>query len=110
MSAPGVDDGPYNQNDDDRSLLTAELNPQAGGSGPVGPSPNSNANVIPDIEQAAAMAEVSAMDGPTRGRLANRAGEEAVMGVAAGEGVAGFEVTDESGELVKQRFLDFLGN
>jgi hypothetical protein len=28
---------------------------------------------------------------------------------AAADGVAGFEVTDESGELVKQRFLGVLG-
>jgi hypothetical protein len=64
-------------------------------------------------EVAEAMAEVAAMEGGGRGgaQQNDRAGEEALMGAAGGEdGVAGFEVTDESGELVKQRFLGFLGN
>jgi hypothetical protein len=66
----------------------------------------------PEDEVAEAMAEVAAMEGGGRGAQQNdRAGEEALMGAAGGEdGVAGFEVTDESGELVKQRFLGFLGN
>ena len=72
---------------------------------------NANANAIPQDEVAQAMAEVAAMEGATNARRADRAGEEALMGAAATEdGFAGFEVTDESGELVMQRFLQFLGD
>jgi hypothetical protein len=52
-----------------------------------------------------AMAEVAAMEGPTNAR--RTAGQEAVMGATA-DGIAGFEVTDESAELVMQRFVQFL--
>jgi hypothetical protein len=73
------------------------------------------AAATPEDEVAQAMAEVAAMEGGANARGGaqqnDRAGEEALMGAAGGEdGVAGFEVTDESGELVKQRFLGFLGN
>lgn len=54
-------------------------------------------------EVVAAAAEVEA----TRARPP-RAAEDAVLG-ALEEG-GGFEITDESGELVKQRFLEFLGS
>lgn len=65
---------------------------------------------IGSAAQAAAAAEVSAMEGPSR-RSETRAGEEALMGAAAAEdGVAGFEVTDDIGELIMQRFLQFLGD
>ena len=63
-------------------------------------------------EAAQAAAAVEAMDGARQNATRNdRAGEQAVMGaMAAEDGVAGFEVTDESGELVKQRFVQFLGS
>ena len=64
--------------------------------------------------RAQATAEVEAMEGNQRGGGGgggNRAGEEALMGanaVGGDDGVRGFEVADESGELVMQRFLQFL--
>ena len=64
------------------------------------------------MEVAQAQAQVAAMEGPTnqRSRAGRRMEDEAVMGAAAAEdGVPGFDVTDESGELVMQRFLQFLG-
>lgn len=68
-----------------------------------------------DALRAQATAEVEAMEGNQRGGGGggNRAGEEALMGANAvgggdGDGVRGFEVADESGELVMQRFLQFL--
>jgi hypothetical protein len=64
----------------------------------------------PEDEVALARAEVAAMEGAAPARRADRAAEEALMGAAPAEdGVLGFEVTDESGELVKQRFVQFLG-
>lgn len=64
-------------------------------------------------ERAEAQAEVAAMDGTARNNNnANRAAQEAVMGVVANDGAGGaegFEVTDESGRLVQQRFVTFLG-
>lgn len=94
ISAPGDDMG------DNESIVT-EYPQAASASAPFRASP--------DNEAAEAMAEVAAMEGPSR--RAHRAGEEAVMGAAAnGDGVEGFEVRDESGELVMQRFLQFLGD
>ena len=55
-------------------------------------------------EQAEAMAEVAAME-RNHHRNANPQAEVAMMG---GEGAP--EVTDESGELLQQRFLQFLGS
>jgi len=94
MSAPDVG-APPRDDADNRSLATENQGPER------------PAAATPDNEAAQAAAEVAAMENPRR---TDRAGEEAVMGAAAAEdGVAGFEVTDESGELVKQRFLQFLG-
>jgi hypothetical protein len=74
----------------------------------------------PDADAAEAAAEVAAMMGvnPANigrqragagggGRQRDPTADEAVMG-AAGEGVGGFEILDESGELVRARFLQFL--
>jgi hypothetical protein len=62
-----------------------------------------------NAERAEAMAEVAAMQGGVGGRRADtRAGEEAIMGAAAADDDR-FEVVDESGELVMQRFVQFLG-
>lgn len=62
-------------------------------------------------EVAAAAAEVSVME---RGGRANRrdpTGDEALIGATGNaDGVGAFEVVDESGELVKARFLEFLVN
>ena len=92
MSAPEVDRAPPEA--DAASIQTYE-GYNAGG-----------AAEIPQEDAAAAAAEVAAMEGT---RPADRAAEEAVMGAAqAADGVSGFEVTDEAGELVKQRFLEFL--
>jgi hypothetical protein len=93
--------GPPGDDIDNASIQTADQ------------AANRAAAATPEDEVAQAMAEVAAMEGGAgRGAQQNdRAGEEALMGAAAAEdGVAGFEVTDESGELVKQRFLGFLGN
>lgn len=61
--------------------------------------------------EAAAAAEVSVME---RGGRANRrdpTGDEALIGATGNaDGVGSFEVIDESGELVKDRFLEFLVN
>jgi len=57
-------------------------------------------------ERAEAAAEVAAMQGTATGRRGERrAGDEAIMGAAEDR----FEVVDESGELVMQRFVQFLG-
>ena len=97
MSAPDVG-APPGDDVDNRSLATNDQDPQR------------PAAATPDNEAAQAAAEVAAMEGTANARRTDRAGEEAVMGAAAAEdGVPGFEVTDESGELVKQRFLQFLG-
>jgi len=98
MSAPDLA-GPPAEDLDNASIRTAEQ--------PI----ERAAAATPEDEVAQAMAEVAAMEGGGRGARQNdRAGEEALMGAAAaGDGVEGFEVTDESGELVKQRFLEFLG-
>jgi len=65
---------------------------------------------IPESEQAEAAAEVAAMEGTANSahhnnNNANRIAEEAVLGA----GAAGFEETDESGKLVQERFVQFLG-
>jgi hypothetical protein len=108
MSAADVDIGPpAGDNDNDNaSIQTADQQAAA--------QQRANAATPDEDEVAQAMAEVAAMEGQGQGQgrgQNNQAGEEALMGAAGGEdGVAGFEVTDESGELVKQRFLGFLGN
>ena len=61
------------------------------------------AAAINEEEQAQAAAEVAAQQGTRRRRTA----EEAQMGVNNGD-VQGFQVVDESGNLVQQRFLQFL--
>ena len=72
---------------------------------PAMPSPEEAA------EAARAAAEVAAMEPTANGRRRDPTGDEAVMGAAANEeGVAGFEVTDETGEHVRQRFVDFLAS
>lgn len=59
-------------------------------------------------EQAVAMAEVAAM--PRSAENDRQDLPEQIQQGAAGEGVVEApEVTDESGELVQQRFLQFLG-
>ena len=58
-------------------------------------------------EAAAAAAEVAAMGRGRRGR--DTTADEALMGAVGGdEGVGSFELLDESGELVRQAFLQFL--
>lgn len=60
-----------------------------------------------EAEQLAAAAEVDVMEGPARQR--DLAQQQALMGATGdADGVAGFEVHDESGELVRERFLQFL--
>jgi hypothetical protein len=70
-----------------------------------------------DEEEEAAAAEVethghTADGNARRGGGANAPADQAVMGAVqdqgTGDGVANFEVTDESGSLVQQRFLQFL--
>lgn len=95
MSAPDVLGGPPAGDLDNASMMTADE-----------PLQERAAAATPDQEEAQAMAEVAAMEGTARGQPNDRAAEAALMGAA---GVEGFEVTDESGELVKQRFLEFLG-
>ena len=60
-------------------------------------------------EQAESMAEVNVMANNSNDNRANRVAEEAVLG-AGNDAVPGFEVTDESGLLVQQRFVEFLGS
>lgn len=61
-------------------------------------------------EVAAAAAEVSVMgQGASRNQNRDRTGEEALIGATGNaDGVGAFEMVDESGELVKDRFLQFL--
>ena len=66
----------------------------------VGAPPQSAA---PDQEQAEAMAEVAVMGNSNNN---DNTAEQAMMG-AAQEGAP--EIQDESGELVQQRFVQFLG-
>jgi hypothetical protein len=97
MSAANLAGPPGDDDVDNESILTADM-----------PAQRAAAAATPEDEVAQAMAEVAATGG--RAPQTDRAGEEAVMGAtAAADGVAGFEVTDESGELVKQRFLVVLG-
>ena len=80
----------------------------------------SNSNTMPSVatpenaedgrEVAAAAAEVSVMgEGASRNQNRDRTGEEALIGATGNaDGVGAFEMVDESGELVKDRFLQFL--
>ena len=86
---------------------------------PVGPdnpaAPNTRADddeANPVLDEAAAAAEVALMDGhfnnrTGRGNNANRAADEAILGAAATD-VEAYLAQDESGNLVEQRFLQFL--
>ena len=77
-------------------------------------------NVGPDddgddeMDQAAAAAQVALMDGHFNNRTgrggnqANRAAEEAILGAATDDAVEAYMDQDESGNLVQQRFLQFL--
>jgi hypothetical protein len=79
------------------------------GSIPVAATPEEN-NVDPDItdrEAAAAAAEVSVMGQTSRAQRRDTTGDEAMIGATA-DGVGAFEMVDEVGELVKDRFLQFL--
>ena len=96
------------------SELSVVLTMVAEDSGPVVPP-------APDAGAAEAAAEVAAMTGVNPaaigrqrvgaggggGRQRDPTADEAVMGAAA-EGIGGFEILDESGELVRGRFLQFL--
>lgn len=62
---------------------------------------------ISDREAAAAAAEVSVMGQTSRVQRRDTTGEEAMIGATA-DGVGAFEMVDEVGELVKDRFLQFL--
>ena len=62
---------------------------------------------ISDREAAAAAAEVSVMGQASRVQRNDASGEEAMIGATA-DGVGAFEMVDEVGELVKDRFLHFL--
>ena len=62
---------------------------------------------ISDREAAAAAAEVSVMGQTSRVQRRDTTGEEAMIGATA-DGVGAFEMVDEVGELVKDRFLNFL--
>ena len=67
---------------------------------------------VDGIDEAAAAAQVALMDGhfnnrTGRGNQANRAAEEAILG-ASTDDVEAYMDQDESGNLVEQRFLQFL--
>jgi hypothetical protein len=62
----------------------------------------------PESEAAAAAAEVAAMERGPNARGRDPTGDEALMGATGEEGVGNLEVVDESGELVRQAFLQFL--
>jgi hypothetical protein len=62
----------------------------------------------PESEAAAAAAEVAAMERGPNARGRDPTGDEALMGAIGEEGVGNLEVVDESGELVRQAFLQFL--
>lgn len=80
-----------------------------------------NADMDDEDEVARAAAQVSVMQegnqdantrrrgGGTRDTAAMTRGEEAMIG-APGEGVAGFEVIDRAGEMVRLRFQEFLNH
>jgi hypothetical protein len=82
-----------------------------------GPPPDDGAGTDNDVHRIGAAAEIMNQRGVAdaedraSSRAHRRPAEEAQMGAAAvtDDGVAGFEVTDESGLLVQQRFLQFLG-
>lgn len=62
-------------------------------------------------EAAAAAAELATLEAPGGGggRGRNLAGDQALMGASNEDGnVAGFEIIDESGDMVASAFLDFL--
>lgn len=61
-------------------------------------------------DAAAAAAEVLALEQNTRNRRRDPTGDQALMGATGTDAgaVGAFEVVDESGELVRQAFLQFL--
>lgn len=86
-------------NDEDESQLPTVATPEEGGGA---------GNVdISDREAAAAAAEVSVMGQTSRVQRRDTTGQEAMIGATA-DGVGAFEMRDEVGELVKDRFLHFL--
>lgn len=93
------------QDDDDDSYHATE-----GGNTSSVPTVATPDNGEDGREVAAAAAEVSVMgEGTSRNQNRDRTGEEALIGATGNaDGVGAFEMVDESGELVKDRFLQFL--
>jgi hypothetical protein len=114
----------HDDDDDDAPLGTADaVNAAPGGGGAVAtpdsrPSPPPPETDQEAAERAAAMAEVHVMEGANhhaasrRGAGArNPVSDQAIMGAVGGDNaVDAHQVLDESGELVRQAFVEFLQN
>ena len=79
---------------------------------PTVATPDGNLGVVDNVElsdreAAAAAAEVSVMGQTSRVQRRDTTCDEAMIGATA-DGVGAFEMLDEIGELVKDRFLQFL--
>ncbi|CAB9507868.1 Maternal DNA replication licensing factor mcm6 [Seminavis robusta] len=76
---------------------------------PTVATPEEDGEVEDQREMAAAAAEVSVMDRTARTNGRSATGDEALIGATGNaEGVGSFEMVDEVGEMVSQRFLQFL--
>jgi len=118
-SFPPVNDRLLNDEDDD-DYLPAGVSAQTGGPStlPTVATPEDNNNNRrnnddgddeDEREIAAAAAEVSVMCQNSRTQRRDPTGDEAMIGATGNaDGVGAFEMVDESGELVKDRFLQFL--
>ena len=104
MDGNDIDGGPSN---------TAGA-PGGGLESPEGRARDNREAVTPEqaAEAAAAAAELATLEaGGAGGRGRNTAGEQALMGASNEDGnVNGYEVVDESGDMVSAAFVDFLMN
>ena len=94
------------QDDEDVSIHSGAGTAGAEGTMPTIATPEDGRD---DREVAAVAAEVSVMGQESRTQNRDRTGDEALIGATGNaDGVGAFEMVDESGELVKDRFLQFL--
>jgi hypothetical protein len=100
-----------NQDDDNHDVAPVTGQPDNNNNNNTNIINNTSNNNDEDVIAAQATAEIAATAGyqnvADRHGDETRVAEQALMGVD-GDGIAAVEVTDESGELVQQRFVEFL--
>lgn len=110
----GIDNSQNDENLDNSSIQTDSHRmvpavENAEGAMPTVATPEDDNDGTTDREVAVAAAEVSVMGQASRTQRREPTGDEALIGATANaDGVGSFEMIDESGELVKDRFLQFL--